>query len=681
MRPSSVRGAATGLLLAVLILPAPGSAADEAARGDVDRSGGLNITDAIALLNILFLGVEVETSKPVSTTCFQTISDANHDRAVDIADAIFLLEHLFAAGPAPDPLSAAERAECGVVDPVAATPVTVRPTEINDLLQNPHRGIQLGRTITHPDLPSKSTLQGVPVGSLYRRWGWIELEPNEAEYQFDAIDAEIREALAMGVKYSFRVSTWGRRVPYTPYWVRDKGADGSTNDSESTGVWYPAMDDPIFLREHERFIRALGRHLGPDNELSRHIDFIEIGALGCWGEWNTSCDRTEADPRGFAWEDQCIETCMNDPGTNKTAEQCKSDCVSTRRRVVDMYFDAFPHHDLLMLHGDFGDDPPRTTRYATRERGAGMRLDGLGKATKHARGYKKRFSVDAPDAWLNAPIAGEAFGWIQQWTGENGWLTWQQTIDDMLDWNFSYFNWQEGTIVSEEMRREVQRMERKLGYRLVLRELTYPSQVTAGSNVSVDMLWENVGVAPPYFDYYVTFRFASKDGSADVDSGFSINGWLPGQRPLVIEFRVPDLEPGEYELAVGLVDRQTGLARILLGTERQHSTLLTGEDAPRWYSPWVHRCQVNITALWRLIIARRGDLGRRRVAIDWKQLLSYLRGVEGGVFRVALLAQGGNRRHRKKVQLNSKLFTIDIRPHRVTSRDRNTQSGLTSCDS
>ena len=67
-------------------------------RGDFDTDGSLSITDAIALLNFLFLG------NPDSS-CSQA-GDANRDGRVDITDGISLLGFLFLGQegpPAPFP--------------------------------------------------------------------------------------------------------------------------------------------------------------------------------------------------------------------------------------------------------------------------------------------------------------------------------------------------------------------------------------------------------------------------------------------------------------------------------------------------------------------------------------------------------------------------------------------------
>ncbi|MEM7231656.1 MAG: hypothetical protein AAF517_05760, partial [Planctomycetota bacterium] len=67
------------------------------ARGDVDSSGVVNITDGIALLNFLFSGGP-------EPACADG-ADADDSGNLNLTDAIFIFRWLFLGGPAPgDPM-------------------------------------------------------------------------------------------------------------------------------------------------------------------------------------------------------------------------------------------------------------------------------------------------------------------------------------------------------------------------------------------------------------------------------------------------------------------------------------------------------------------------------------------------------------------------------------------------
>ncbi|MEE3199156.1 MAG: dockerin type I repeat-containing protein, partial [Planctomycetota bacterium] len=64
-------------------------------RGDVDRSGDLNITDAVAILQFLF-------ALPAPGAFCADSADVDDDGRVAVTDAIRLLQHLYRGGPPPE---------------------------------------------------------------------------------------------------------------------------------------------------------------------------------------------------------------------------------------------------------------------------------------------------------------------------------------------------------------------------------------------------------------------------------------------------------------------------------------------------------------------------------------------------------------------------------------------------
>jgi hypothetical protein len=60
-------------------------------KGDVDGNGSVNVADVFYLINTLFAGGPA----PVCG------ADANGDGQVNIADVFYLINYLFAGGPAP----------------------------------------------------------------------------------------------------------------------------------------------------------------------------------------------------------------------------------------------------------------------------------------------------------------------------------------------------------------------------------------------------------------------------------------------------------------------------------------------------------------------------------------------------------------------------------------------------
>lgn len=66
----------------------------QAQRGDITKDKALDVSDAIGILNELFLGGSMACS---------AAADVNGDSEVNLSDAIYLLNFLFLGGPAPTP--------------------------------------------------------------------------------------------------------------------------------------------------------------------------------------------------------------------------------------------------------------------------------------------------------------------------------------------------------------------------------------------------------------------------------------------------------------------------------------------------------------------------------------------------------------------------------------------------
>ena len=73
-------------------------------RGDVNDDDALNLTDAVALLDFLFNGGAEPNCLPAA--------NADSRGAVNLSDAVFVLQFLFGSGPAPEPLTEEETRAC-----------------------------------------------------------------------------------------------------------------------------------------------------------------------------------------------------------------------------------------------------------------------------------------------------------------------------------------------------------------------------------------------------------------------------------------------------------------------------------------------------------------------------------------------------------------------------------------
>ncbi|OHB65834.1 MAG: hypothetical protein A2Y76_07855, partial [Planctomycetes bacterium RBG_13_60_9] len=322
--------------------------------------------------------------------------------------------------------------------------VTVVPQETDELLANPGIGWETFHTTRDKD---KNLPDWIPATIHYARWGWGVVEPRPGEIDYAFLDETLQETRAAGQKLAFRVmccsTSLGR--PYHPDWLEKVGGKVLTVDYEGReGFRIPDLDDVDTLARHLHLIQRLGaRYDGhPD------IDHVDLGSIGWWGEWHMSGSKT-----------------------------AKMPTMETRTQIIDAYMNAFRKTPLLMLIGG----GECLTRAA--EHGAGWRADCLGdmggfsKTWSHMRNaYPQEVQgARVEDAWKTGPVAWETCWDMRRWVKE-GWP---------LRFIFNYALALHGSCINNKsaplpegpnVRPEIERFLRRLGYRFVLKELTHPRQ-------------------------------------------------------------------------------------------------------------------------------------------------------------------------------------------------------------
>jgi len=415
--------------------------------------------------------------------------------------------------------------------------------ETDELLPNPGMGWQTFHRFADED----PNLGGLPSMSAYFRFYWRELEPVEGQIDFVHLDALLARARRAGQRLALRVMCAGtnEQEMYVPEWLRAKGCPGFSYQYEGQGPthWVPDMDSPIFLDAHLGFIERLAeRYDGhPD------IDLLDIGTVGLWGEWHMS--GTGVDVPSWA----------------------------TRRRIINAWMRAFPRMPKVMLIGD-----AEGLSYAA-QNGCGWRADCLGdmggfsKTWNHMEHfYRQQLErTMTRDVWRTAPVAFESCWDMRKWVGE-GWDV-GAIFDYALDLHASYVN-NKSAPIPPDAKREVERLLRRLGYRIVIRSVEHPDAVYAGAALPIHMEWGNVGVAPPYRDDRVAVRLRNTSSThvAVTTLGPPVRGWTPGTIHLDIRLSVPEDAPaGDYALEIALLPPDSQEPVIRLANE--------GRQSDGWY--------------------------------------------------------------------------------------------------
>ena len=181
-------------------------------------------------------------------------------------------------------------------------------------------------------------------------------------------------------------------------------------------------------------------------------------------------------------------------------------------------------------------------------------------------------------AWEKGHVSLEICGTFLNWRDTQGYdsLDVEYLFAEALKWHISSFN-AKSSSVPEEWMPMVNDWLRKMGYRFVLRKFAYPSMVSPYGQLPFSSWWVNKGVAPCYRDFQLALRLKNENRALVLVTGADIRTWLPGDAVCDDKVYLPlDLAEGEYDLQLGIVDRQNREPAVRLAVE--------GRAPDGWYT-------------------------------------------------------------------------------------------------
>ncbi|MCB1209322.1 MAG: DUF4832 domain-containing protein [Verrucomicrobiales bacterium] len=333
--------------------------------------------------------------------------------------------------------------------------------------------------------------------------------------------------------------------------------DGSLGSPKDPKQHWPAdlqtfdYDSPAFYDRLRSLIAKLGEAWDDDPR----IFAVQMGLIGKWGEHHSPAP---------------------------TAEQ--------RRLLAESFRKAFKHKPVLV----------RNTDAEFIEAGFGIYYDTFATISREPPdGSKDQFPWQAthvyPDIWKRGPIEGEVeYNWQKSRESAKPKETFGRTPDEtmivpayrryMIDkvrrYHASYLGWIDNY---DDKKREVLEgageLQKAFGYRFVIDSLSYPINLKPGGDLTVKLTVRNTGSAPFYLDWPVGVALLDATTRKPVWSsplaGIDIRKWRPGEDwdSNAFAYRKPaktysttgtasmpeDLKPGQYLLAVSILDREGGL--------------------------------------------------------------------------------------------------------------------------
>lgn len=371
-----------------------------------------------------------------------------------------------------------------------------------------------------------------PYSMVFFSVAWNELEPREGQYAFDKWeDKAWNDEKARGKHVAFRVyADMPARPTGMPQWLLDKGVR-LTAYTDHGGGQSPDYDHPKMVSGMEKLIAALGRRY----DKNPRVAFIQLGLLGFWGEWHTY------------------------PRDNLFAS------AATQKRIIDAYHKAFPHKCLMARN---------PADYAGKQAWLGFHDDMLPEDTDGPEGWKflpKLRSAGRTDNWKRSVFGGEmVFNGNQRWLGAD--------FDHMLKMvEMAHFSWVgpycpalEPSPTQPFVERANQ-LVRRMGYQFALTEVRHDREARAGGELKLSLKGQNQGVAPFYYPWIIEFALLDHGGKpvARMPTKWNIRKWLPGEfaESAVLKPLPPRVSPGDYHLALGMIDPWTKRPAIQLAND------------------------------------------------------------------------------------------------------------------
>jgi hypothetical protein len=479
-------------------------------------------------------------------------------------------------------------------DPPGPGTVTVDPKRIDEVLTNPGMGFASFHfgwwcnlpPITYPPKECaarviKNWPENYPKsGTAYFRWHWRDIEPERGKIDFQMIDHAIQSANALGMTLGFRVMTVAEGESGLPDWLTNAPYEvaGQWRAGGGGKTFWPDYRDATLQREHARLIGALGdRYNGHPA-----VDHIDIGTVGCWGEWNTAC---------LSDVESVID--VYEPTGRKERQQI----VAALTQLIDHHLRAFSKTPVIMLAPNEENVP--LMLHATRG-GAGWRVDCWGDWGIWGPSWSHQKSLYPPmlaaakaadpsfvDVWKRAPVQLEICGTLEKWH-ELGWNA--STPDSELQKTFQWALSQHASLLNAKSKPvpasyvgPIDKLLKKNGYRFVIDHFNHPSRVRAGSKITFISNWSNLGVAPAYLPRVLRYRLRGASKALGFSSAQDTRSWLPGRWKVRDTVTVPsDLPKGIYQVEVALLDRD-GIKPATKALPPVHLGI-AGRRADGWYT-------------------------------------------------------------------------------------------------
>jgi hypothetical protein len=384
-------------------------------------------------------------------------------------------------------------------------------------------------------------VQGTNTQRLDRYWRftWLDFQPaggSSGSYDFTVFDSKIQQSISKGQTFSFGVmqqcggcdanlqTNINGSVMLYPTWLHNQMQAENPTDYAAGGEWYPNYNSPSYLTALRNLNIAINNHIlsGSYNGVAYKdvIGQIDIRGYGDFGEW------TNNDFSGPS-------------GTQATAASLDS-IISYHVHVYNTFQCVY-----MMATMDGGqlsntNIPPATGYYALTATNSvgklGWRRDSWGQTDNYLSQWTDAnptvyngltFKTEIMNRYQFAPIVGEP-----QDGGSAGnfpSLAAQMTKYGVTSFGNGNFNNGVNATIQDNFRAA----SKAAGYRIILTSGSMTTTLTSGNTFNISLNWQNIGAAPEYKNWNVTYELRTSTNAVvwSGTSSFNPKLFLPSGSP------------------------------------------------------------------------------------------------------------------------------------------------------
>lgn len=334
-------------------------------------------------------------------------------------------------------------------------------------------------TYTKNQGPDKNPLKGwnsswwndrdyASVGFQYV--SWENFEPTNNSFDFEAVEDIINRPGTNGKHIVLRLycDWYGEDFESDgPRWLYEE--EGVARLQDSDGQYLTDFNDENYIREAIEAIQALANHYDDDPR----IYSFQIGILGYWGEWHTA---------GFSDDYQISDDSFN--------------------QILNTYKNSFSTARIM------GRYPWREPLASTG--GIGFHNDFFG-----PNGHSDEFdeTVFASNKWLDGPIGGEM---PPDWGAAefNEMFATSRGMDMIETGHYATMSSSNQPCDEDPNGSNCEgfmEMHRRMGYNYQIEKAIFPEVISNSDSFSIQLLGDNIGVAPMYYNWDVQFALINQD--------------------------------------------------------------------------------------------------------------------------------------------------------------------------